>query len=148
MCSSIIRLSNYPNAYDLIFNYNHSICCKLDDNSLSSWINKVIDIGDPLAIIKNGKIIAFLLLYCNQLDTLEAYICNVYVKEEYRGKKLSVRLVNEAISICKSRQFRTINLDVAKDNISAIKVYTQCGFTETDSYIKDSKEYIKMSYIL
>ena len=144
----VVKLSEYPDAYNIIYRYNHKIGCTLSDGQLSEWIDKILKIGDPLAIIKDGNIIAFLLLYCNKFDTLEAYICNVYVEEQFRGCKLSKILVEEAIAICKSRNFKTINLDVAENNIAAIKVYSQCGFVETDRYFRDKDTFLQMTYTL
>lgn len=145
---SVVKLSDCYDGFQLLKDYNQSISCKLDDNELNLWIEKILNIGDPLAIIINNKIVAFLLLYCNKLDTLEAYICNVYVNELFRGRKLSKLLLERAINICKSRNFRVINLDVSEDNLPAKKVYLQCGFIETERYVRGNENYIKMSYQL
>lgn len=145
---SILKLSEYPNAFKLLYDYNKSIQCSLSDNELNIWIEKILNIGDPLAIVKDDKIIAFCLLYCNQLSTLEAYICNVYVNELFRGNKLSKLLIEEAIEICKSREFKAINLDVVENNLPAIKIYQDCGFIETNKYIKETDKYIRMTYFL
>lgn len=145
---SIIELSKYPNAHKILYEYNCDIGCTLDDEALNQWIEKIIKIGDPIAIVENEKIIAFLLLYCNNMDTLEAYICNVFVNGHHRGKKLSKLLVEKAQAICSQRNFRVINLDVAEDNIPARKIYAECGFVETRKYVKDSLIYIRMQYIL
>lgn len=145
---TIVKLSDYSNAFKLLHEYNYSIACTLDENELNVWIEKILSIGDPLAIIINNKIIAFLLLYCNHFDTLEAYICNVYVHESFRGNKLSQLLVENAIDICKSRNFKVINLDVADDNLPAKKIYTKCGFIETKQYLNGTKKYVRMSLML
>ena len=144
----VVKLTSYPNAHGIIHSYNRRIGCALSEEQLSEWIDKILKIGDPLAIIKHENIVAFLLLYCNKFDTLEAYICNVYVEEQFRGCKLSKKLVEEAIAICKSRDFKTINLDVAENNIAAIKVYSQCGFVETDRYFRDKDTFLQMTYTL
>lgn len=144
----IEQMSHYPDAHELLYKWNRDIGCKLDDDALNCWISKILNIGDPIAIIDNGKIIAFILLYCNKMDTLEAYLCNIYVDEHYRGKKLSKLLMQEAIQICKHRSFKVINLDVHVDNIPAIKVYDELGFVETKWYKKDSNDYVQMSYFL
>lgn len=120
---------------------------ELSDNELNAWIDKILRKGggDPLCILKDGAIIAFLLLYCNKYDTLEAYICNVYVLEQYRGNGLSRILVDRAIEICKQREFISIYLDVACDNMPAIKTYLRCGFRMTEQYDKEGEAFYKMS---
>ena len=142
----VVKLKATDNAYELIEQYCKSNGYTITGEELKKWIEKIISIGDPLGIIYNNEIIAFLLLYCNKYDTLEAYICNVYVRKDFRGKQLSKLLVEEAIQICKNREFRIINLDVAQSNIPAIKVYTRSGFEKTNSYLKDSEPYYKMTY--
>lgn len=144
----VVKLTSYPNAYGIIYSYNRRVGCALPEEQLSEWIDKILKVGDPLAIIKDENIVAFLLLYCNKFDTLEAYICNVYVEEQFRGCKLSKKLVEEAIAICRSRNFRTINLDVAEKNIAAIKVYLQCGFVETDRYFRENDIFLRMTCTL
>lgn len=148
MNAPIVELSKQPNAHKLLYKYNHSIGCTLDDDSLNQWISKILSIGDPIAIIEGEEIIAFLLLYCNKKDTLEAYICNVFVNELYRGNNLSKLLIERAIDICKQRCFKVVDLDVAENNTPARSVYIKCGFIETMRYKKDSINYIHMSYIL
>lgn len=142
------QLNKNNKACDLLYRYNKRICCSLSDDDLIIWINKIITIGDPLGIIDDNEIVAFLLLYCNKLETLDAYICNVFVEPKYRGQKLSRILVEKAIEICKSRNFRVVYLDVAKDNLPAIKIYSLCGFTQTEYYFKESECYVKMAYYL
>ena len=144
----VTELKFLSNAYGLIDKYCKDIGNSIPDEELDIWIKKIIRIGDPLGIIINDEIIAFLLLYCNKYDILEAYICNVYVKEGNRGRGLSKLLVNQAIRICHSRGFRTIKLDVAINNAPAIRVYSQCGFFETERYLKGFEPFLKMTYNL
>lgn len=144
----VVQLSEDINGFELLKQYNKRIGCSLADDELQEWLDKIITKGVPLGIIVNGEIIAFLLLYCNNTETLEAYICNVYVDDTYRGKKLSMRLVEESINICKDRRFKCINLDVSETNIPARKVYEYCGFIESNKYLKDSEKYLRMTYYL
>lgn len=142
----VIELKTMDSAHDLIDLY-----CKMNGYSIKAeeleiWINKIISIGDPLGIIIDNSIIAFLLLYCNNYQTREAYICNVYVSHDHRGKCLSKLLVEKAIQICRSRKFVRINLDVAQNNTPALKVYSQCGFAITEEYLKETEPFYKMSF--
>lgn len=145
---NITRLNNYPNAKLLIYNYCRGIGSQLSDEELFDWIDKILSIGDPLCILEDEKIIAFLLLYCNKYDTLEAYICNVYVLEDCRGRGLSKILVDYAISICSARHFNVVNLDVACDNLPAIRTYQKCFFKESQEYLKDGEHFYKMSRVI
>ena len=144
----VVDLKTWKNAYELIDRYCKRNGYTIEDRELELWIKKIISYGDPQGIIFNNEIIAFLLLYCNNYDTLEAYICNVYVREDFRGRRLSKILIDKAIQICKNRGFRIINLDVAQNNEAAIIVYSSCGFTKTESYLKETVPFFTMTYYI
>ena len=121
-------VNNEKDAFSLIWNHNKEIGRTLSDEELRKGIEKFIKCGCPIAIIENNKIIAFLMLYCNNISTLEAYICNVYVIDSYRGKGLSNLLLEKAINICEQKNFVKIKLHVAENNIVAIQLYKKYGF--------------------
>ncbi len=95
--------------------------------------------GEVIGIVEENHIIAMLNLYCNNYETLSAYICNVYVLENYRGRNIAKKLIEKAIDICKFRNFKKINLHVAPDNIPAVKTYRNLGFdfTGNQNTVKD-----------
>ena len=92
-------------------------------------------------------IVAFSLLYCNHRDTLDAYLCNVYVLKNYRGIGLTYRLLEKAVEICEKNGFKSISLDVDKDNEIAIQVYEKFGFCQCYS-VKRQTGKIAMMYNL
>lgn len=58
----------------------------------------------------------------------EAYITNVAVNENYRGRGYGKILVNNLIQQCELEKAFFITLEVRKSNESAIKLYEKCGF--------------------
>ena len=98
-----------------------------------------------IAIIDNHRIVAFLLLYCNHKDTLDAYLCNVYVLMEYRGRGLTKKLLSKAIEVCKKNGFKSVSLDVNCDNVIAIHIYEKYGFKRVHGE-RAQDEQIKMRY--
>lgn len=145
---NVVEFSKCQQFRHLLYEYNRCINSELDDDNLNEWLNKIMTVGDPMGIIVNEKIIAFLLLYCNNKENLAAYICNVHVDKRYRGKRLSVNLIDRAIQICRDRKFKCINLDVAESNIPALKIYRSCGFIESERYFKGSECNIRMTYYI
>ena len=145
---NVLELSKCSDSHRLLYAYNKRIGCDLDNEHLNEWLYKILSVGDPLGIVINDEIIAFLMLYCNNEETLEAYICNVYVDSQYRGMKLSANLIDTAIRICRERNFKCINLDVAESNIPALKIYMSCGFVETERYCINTEYKLKMTYYL
>lgn len=145
---NVLELASYKDSYQLLYSFNRRIGTDIDNNHLNEWLYKILSVGDPLGIIINDEIIAFLLLYCNNEETLEAYICNVYVDSRYRGMKLSANLMDKAISICRDRNFKCINLDVAESNIPALRIYMSRGFVETERYYVNAEYKLRMTYYL
>lgn len=149
-CATVARqfsaevINGRQDAFELIWNHNKEIGRTLSDEELKIGINKFIDKGNVIAIIENNKIVAFLMLYCNDFESLEAYICNVYVLESYRGLGLSKRLMDKAIEICKRNDFKTIKLHVAEDNTTAINLYNKYRFYPNGKTKDDGERLIEM----
>lgn len=136
----VLRINDLENAEQLLFEHNIEIGRDLERKELLNGIRKFLKNGEVLGFILNNHIIAMLNLYCNKMDTLEAYICNVYVLEEYRGMHLAEKMMNRAIEICRERKFRTIHLHVSEENIPAVALYKKLGFSFVDAYRNKSRE--------
>ena len=116
--------------------------------TFDSWYNKIISKGNVIAIQSRG-IIAFLLLYCTQKESLDGYICNVCVLESFRGLGLSVKLLDKAIKVCKGKGFASVSLHVDRTNIKAIRVYEKYGFISTGQYkYNDDGIQMEMRYFI
>jgi ribosomal protein S18 acetylase RimI-like enzyme len=60
-----------------------------------------------------------------------AYIHDLCILPAYRRKKLATAMVVQVMSILKEKKINKIYLDVEGKNISAIKLYEQCGYEVT-----------------
>ena len=65
-----------------------------------------------------------------------AYISNVCVHPDYRGKHVGSMMVRGIINIYKKRCFEEIALDVLADNCGAIKLYQNLGFEQSSDIFK------------
>lgn len=144
---TVSLINNNPQAKQLMIQHCRDIGNDISEDKFNEWFEKIERTGNMIAIIDNSRIIAFLLLYCNHKETLDAYLCNVYVLSDYRGKSLSVGLLKKAIEICKQKGFKSVSLDVDKDNKIAIRIYEKFGF---HAYISESgrKDRISMRYYI
>lgn len=59
------------------------------------------------------------------------YIGFIYVKPNFRGKKISALILNSLKNWAKSKEIRELRLDVYNDNLSAIKAYERFGFNKS-----------------
>lgn len=126
-------INKFQNAFSLMYDFYHNIGTDKTEENLKNSINKFIAYGDVIAVIDKDQMAAMLNLYCNNKETLEAYICDVYVCDEYRRKGLAKQMMLRAIEICRERNFKGIRLHVANDNIPAISLYKALGFVNTEN---------------
>ena len=138
----IVRINDLDNAKELLYNHNKEIGRTLTDEELRNGIDKFLTFGNVLGFINNNRIVAMINLYCNNLETLNAYICNLYVLDDYRRKHLGKKLVDSAINIARKREFKNIYLHVFKNNHAAIKLYESFGFVFTGNTKDDNLEMV------
>lgn len=144
-CFEAILLNNHPNARKLIIDYFVEIRRNLTQEETDSAINKFLNKGNIISIIEKDHIIGFLLLYCTFIEIKDAYICNVYVLNRYRGIRLCNKLLQKAYEVCLGKGFRTVSLHVDEDNISAIRAYEREGFIPTgNTKILNQEKQIEM----
>lgn len=129
--NQIVEIKDFENAYDLMMNFNREIAIYKTEDEMKETVEKFLKLGNPIGIIKDGRLIAYFNLYCNNMETLEAYFGNLYVLNEFRRQGIAKRLVQNAFEFAKDRGFKKIMLHVADDNISAIKLYEGLGFEYT-----------------
>ena len=65
-----------------------------------------------------------------------AYISNVCVHKDYRGKHIGNRLVEYAVEVYSEKMFKEIVLDVLADNPGAIRLYQKLGFEQFTEIFK------------
>ena len=61
-------------------------------------------------------------------------IKRMYIKPEFRGKKLGNLMIEKVISISEENRFSKLFLDTSLFMSSAVSLYKKFGFKETDSY--------------
>ena len=127
----IIELKELDNALDLLMDFNREIKIYKTEEEMKKTSEKFLKLGNPIGIVQEGKLIAYFNLYCNNYETLEAYFGNLYVLKEYRKQGLSKKLVYYSFDFAKEKGFKKVMLNVAKDNVPAIKLYEGCGFEYT-----------------
>ena len=141
-------INEFPNAFEMLWKHNREIGRSLSDEDLKNGINKFLENGNSIAVLNGEHIIAYANLYCNNYETLEGYICNVYVLDEYRGCGLSNLLIEKAIEICEKNSFKSILLHVDEDNIPAISLYKKYGFHFTGKLNSNKENSVEMKKVL
>lgn len=77
------------------------------------------------------QILGVCAVYANDFDTKEAYITNMSIHPDYYGSGLAEKLMNFSLDNLRDLEFRSIKLEVAKNNQRAIEFYHKMNFTVT-----------------
>ena len=94
------------------------------------------------------KLVGLLAVYCNDQEQHIAFITSVSVQKAWTGKGIAECLVGQCIEHAKVSGMRQISLEVASDNVSAIKLYEKIGFVASKAntplvgmilFLKDKK---------
>ena len=74
----------------------------------------------------------FIQLICDRLELADgqqrAYLYSFRVRQAYRSSGLGSHILQAVENDLRLREFETITLNVAKDNIRAQKLYERCGY--------------------
>lgn len=103
------------------------------------WIEKILEKADILAYIRNDEVIGWLVLYCNNYDTLTAYCASLHILPEYRHQGLAKNLLEASISICSIRKFSSYTLIC--NNPIAMKLYLEYKFMKTGEITLNNHKY-------
>ncbi|MBT3384102.1 MAG: GNAT family N-acetyltransferase [Prolixibacteraceae bacterium] len=81
----------------------------------------------------NNKIVGFMACYFNDPKKEIGYITTISVVKKRQGQGVGNQLLYNAILYAKENDFKKINLEVNKENISAIQLYEKVGFIFSES---------------
>jgi len=88
--------------------------------------------------------------YCGvQIQEERLFLSKLYVKANMRGKKVSSKLLNEAVAYAKSHACQAIYLTCNKYNTPSLQIYAHKGFQIIDSITSDiGQGFVMDDYIL
>jgi putative acetyltransferase len=110
------------------------------DLSFQNFSKELEAIGEQYHEPAGGLLLAF---YVNQpvgcagvrkLDDEIAELKRMYVKNEYRGHKIGLSLLERAIALAKELGYQKIRLDTLENMSKAQELYRSFGFYEIPSY--------------
>ena len=73
----------------------------------------------------------FSLEFCGR----DAFIDELFVKDEFRGRGLGSAAIRFAEGVCRERGVRALHLEVDRGNTGAQSVYRRAGFKDHDRYL-------------
>lgn len=76
------------------------------------------------------EVLGFAAFYCNDQDSLTAYLSMIAIKSEFRQCGYGKYLFDKMVDISLENQMKAIKLEVDRNNISALSFYKTLGFVE------------------
>lgn len=76
----------------------------------------------------DGTMVGLVAVYCNDQETGIAYVTSVSVLASWTNKGIAACLMKQCIEHATSSGVRQISLEVASDNMPAIRLYEKIGF--------------------
>jgi ribosomal protein S18 acetylase RimI-like enzyme/2-polyprenyl-3-methyl-5-hydroxy-6-metoxy-1,4-benzoquinol methylase len=99
-----------------------------DRVEINDYARKIADKATRFEAWSGDKLVGLVASYCNDEDHHIAYITSVSVLKEWTGKGIAASLMKQCIERMEASGMRQISLDVASDNVTAIKLYEKFGF--------------------
>lgn len=103
-------------------------------------------LGESAEIVSEsfaGRCRGFAAYYCNDINTMQAYITLVLVDPRDRGLGLGKRLVGSVLEIARQRGFASCRLEVAQRNDVAYAMYLSFGFRVVE--LRDQKYLLEVA---
>lgn len=95
---------------------------------LEAYLEKIDRNAEIITHIIRGECAGFVVFYCNDTASNIAFITLILVSPQFRGAGVATELLSAVFSVIKKRGFKSCDLQVKKNNTSAISLYENKGF--------------------
>ncbi|MFN0063708.1 MAG: GNAT family N-acetyltransferase [Myxococcaceae bacterium] len=96
---------------------------------IAAYSQKLVARAERLEVWSAETLVGLVAMYCNDLQSRVAFISSVSVLPAWTRRGLAHRLVVRAIALAKQHSMVRLDLEVATENIAAIRLYASAGFT-------------------
>lgn len=132
MSGAVEYLANRATAAEI---EEHLRCCDADfvaalsaRVAIPAYAQKIANKTVRFEAWSNEKLVGMVAAYCNDHLTHLAHITSVSVLKEWTGKGIATNLIERCVEHAKAVGMHLIGLEVAADNMPAIKMYEKSGF--------------------
>jgi len=99
---------------------------------IDDYASKIVSKAVRFEAWAGDALVGLVAAYCNDHEKRIAYITNVSVVSEWKGRGIAACLVSRCVEHANSVGMRQVSLRVAVANARAIELYEQSGFTADD----------------
>ena len=100
-----------------------------DKVDIVAYVHKVYSLATIFIARQDGKMVGVNIVYLNDMQTKEGFVTYIHVSEKYRHMDIGKNLLQEAMAYGKARKFESIALEVRKNNVPAMRLYSKLGFS-------------------
>lgn len=137
----IKEVKNSKELKQIIHDYNKLFYPSIESqvNNLDNYAIKLYNYSITIKAVLDKKIVGFASFYCNDNETFTAYLTQIAVSKEVRGKKIGQLLLDEVIKISSSKKMKYLKLEVHNENDIAYNFYKKNEFYEIGKASDNSK---------
>ncbi len=125
MIASVRQIEEFLNKVDKLFPVPLS-----QKQNLNEYAKKLYEKGTLCAKTENGRILAMVAGYTDNVTDNRGYIAVVATLPEAQGKGFAKKLVLEFLSISKAKALDAVHVYAVPTNTVAVNMYRGIGFTE------------------
>lgn len=134
--------------HSYLINRNNDFTPPLSEKlDIYEFASKMFKYANIYTVSYQDSIVGMTGCYANNFKTLEAYITNTSIHPSYYGTGLASELMKFCIKDISSKGFKSIKLEVHKDNARAINFYKKMGFEILEDYSKTSSFFMAINLI-
>lgn len=127
--------NNKASAADLLTHLQHCeagfVAALRQRTDLAAYATKLAQYATRFEAWENGCVISVVAVYCNDTQTRQAYISNVSTLPAWQGQGIAKTLLNYACAHAHNSGMTQVQLEVAANNQTALRLYQQQGFAVT-----------------
>lgn len=96
---------------------------------LQAYALKIFDKAHRFEAWQDVEMVGLIAAYCNDPAKQSSFITSVSVSPSFQGMGIASRLMEQCIRELKSHTFKRLQLEVASNNLPAIRLYQKFGFS-------------------
>lgn len=113
--------------------YEHISRCNFDPPlhtylNLDSYIDKILKNANRFECWDAGSLVGLVAVYCNDYTNHRSFVTLVSVDNDHQRQGIAKTLMAEAQDYCRANEFKTMALEVYRNNMPAIHLYEKDGF--------------------
>lgn len=117
---------------DLLSKLNSLFLGQLISVDIDGYIEKISEKAVIITIYSCGNLKGFIAYYNNDEKKETAYLTMIAIDPDNQGMGYGINLIDLSIKNLKKEGFKKYQLEVLKDNLKAINIYEEFGFTKKE----------------